>query len=481
MVSKIKTKTKMKNDFAYSGNAESALENQGPAFEYGFEDNGFPETREVLQPPALPAYLENWYRNNPDNPAANSMLSSHLASKSGAGFNFLKNKKTKSVLKSSLQALTIAILVIAASGLGGFIILDRKINLEGTEASLNRMSETLAEASAPLPPPLTPPRAGGESLGQEGNPRVLNASANNNVETGSLPAAIDSDQDGVSDEVEEKLATNPFSADTDGDGYSDGVEVKNGYDPLTPAVENAASVAGAATVTGAQEACSAGGQSASGCGVTQNTQNTAAVPAVSGASLTSQDYAGLAQMGLSQEDINQAASGGLSNNEKVNLQGKVLGSDLMQGSIADVVNMIPAAELPKVADSELNLYKSDREEDINRYFQDLNKTLEENFASLKSLNSETIKNNILQGNYQDAAMTRQALEKASAALAKLPTPDAVRAQSKSLLSFFRIYADLLNEQSLAAADEASFTRMIANMKALETLAPEFQKALQGAE
>ncbi|PJA51180.1 hypothetical protein CO168_01085, partial [Candidatus Shapirobacteria bacterium CG_4_9_14_3_um_filter_36_12] len=242
---------------------------------------------------------------------------------------------------------------------------------------------------------LTPPRAGGESLGQEGNPRVLNASANNNVETGSLPAAIDSDQDGVSDEVEEKLATNPLSADTDGDGYSDGVEVKNGYDPLTPAVENAASVAGAATVTGAQEACSAGGQSASGCGVTQNTQNTAAVPAVSGASLTSQDYAGLAQMGLSQEDINQAASGGLSNNEKVNLQGKVLGSDLMQGSIADVVNMIPAAELPKVADSELNLYKSDREEDINRYFQDLNKTLEENFASLKSLNSETIKNAII--------------------------------------------------------------------------------------
>lgn len=471
----------MKNDFADSGNAEFALENQESAFEYVSGDNRPQEIGEVLQSSVLPSYLENWYRNNP---ATNPILSSYPAQKPGAGFNFLKNQKIKSILKSSLQVFAIAILAITAASLGGFIILDRKINLEGTEASLNRMSQTLAEASSL--PPLSPLGQGEKSLDQEGNTtpntRVLNASANNNVETGSLPIAIDSDQDGISDEVEEKLATNPFLADTDGDGYSDGVEVKNGYDPLTPAVKNTASAPAVfgASATATASSCSASNSSAAGCSVGQNTAPNSA-PIVAGASLTAQDYEGLTQMGLSQTDINQAASGGLSNNEKINLQGKVLGSDLMQGSIADVMSAIPAAELPKIADSELNLYKSDREEDINRYFQDLSKVLEESFAGLKNLNSETIKNNILQGNYQDAAMTRQALEKAIAGLAKLPTPDSVKAQSKSLLAFFRIYADLLNEQTLAAPDEASFTKMIANMKALENLAPEFQKALAGKE
>lgn len=46
---------------------------------------------------------------------------------------------------------------------------------------------------------------------------------------------LDSDQDGLSDEEEKSLGTDPKNKDTDGDGYSDGVEVKSGYDPRKPA------------------------------------------------------------------------------------------------------------------------------------------------------------------------------------------------------------------------------------------------------
>lgn len=43
---------------------------------------------------------------------------------------------------------------------------------------------------------------------------------------------IDSDGDGLSDQEELALGTDPHNPDTDGDGYSDGVEVANGFDPL---------------------------------------------------------------------------------------------------------------------------------------------------------------------------------------------------------------------------------------------------------
>lgn len=43
---------------------------------------------------------------------------------------------------------------------------------------------------------------------------------------------LDSDEDGLSDEEEEDLGTDPFDADTDGDGFDDGEEVDRGTDPL---------------------------------------------------------------------------------------------------------------------------------------------------------------------------------------------------------------------------------------------------------
>ncbi len=45
---------------------------------------------------------------------------------------------------------------------------------------------------------------------------------------------IDSDKDGLVDEVEVSLGTSPFKKDTDGDGYNDALELKMGYDPLNP-------------------------------------------------------------------------------------------------------------------------------------------------------------------------------------------------------------------------------------------------------
>lgn len=45
---------------------------------------------------------------------------------------------------------------------------------------------------------------------------------------------LDTDADGLSDELEKMYGTDPSKIDTDGDGYSDSEEVEAGYDPLNP-------------------------------------------------------------------------------------------------------------------------------------------------------------------------------------------------------------------------------------------------------
>ncbi len=46
------------------------------------------------------------------------------------------------------------------------------------------------------------------------------------------PNSFDTDSDGLNDYDEvKKWKTNPNNPDSDGDGYSDGQEVENGYDP----------------------------------------------------------------------------------------------------------------------------------------------------------------------------------------------------------------------------------------------------------
>lgn len=43
---------------------------------------------------------------------------------------------------------------------------------------------------------------------------------------------LDSDYEGIPDEIEKITGTDPNNWDTDGDGYSDAVELRNGYNPL---------------------------------------------------------------------------------------------------------------------------------------------------------------------------------------------------------------------------------------------------------
>ncbi len=52
------------------------------------------------------------------------------------------------------------------------------------------------------------------------------------------PKTIDSDNDGLPDQLEAIYGTDPHNPDTDGDGYLDGEEVMSGYDPLKPAPDD---------------------------------------------------------------------------------------------------------------------------------------------------------------------------------------------------------------------------------------------------
>jgi len=54
----------------------------------------------------------------------------------------------------------------------------------------------------------------------------------NLIQTAPIILMIDSDMDGLPDDLEKRLGTDPNKADTDGDGYNDGEEVKNGNNPL---------------------------------------------------------------------------------------------------------------------------------------------------------------------------------------------------------------------------------------------------------
>lgn len=54
------------------------------------------------------------------------------------------------------------------------------------------------------------------------------------VADSNLDVGLDSDGDGLSDEVEASFGTDPNNPDTDGDGYSDKEEILAGFNPLIP-------------------------------------------------------------------------------------------------------------------------------------------------------------------------------------------------------------------------------------------------------
>ncbi len=68
------------------------------------------------------------------------------------------------------------------------------------------------------------PAASGISTSTTSTTTVLNQKESNQ----------DSDGDGLTDDEELRLGTDPYSVDTDGDGYNDKLEVDTGHDPLQP-------------------------------------------------------------------------------------------------------------------------------------------------------------------------------------------------------------------------------------------------------
>jgi len=52
------------------------------------------------------------------------------------------------------------------------------------------------------------------------------------VQTSPISIAVDSDNDGIPDDIEKRIGTDPFNADSDNDGHKDIEEILNGYDPL---------------------------------------------------------------------------------------------------------------------------------------------------------------------------------------------------------------------------------------------------------
>jgi len=60
---------------------------------------------------------------------------------------------------------------------------------------------------------------------------VLNEE-DNLIQTSPIIVMIDSDGDGLPDDIEQRFGTDPYKTDTDGDGFDDLAEIKNGYNPL---------------------------------------------------------------------------------------------------------------------------------------------------------------------------------------------------------------------------------------------------------
>ena len=78
------------------------------------------------------------------------------------------------------------------------------------------------ESLPPTAPPAVNVDTDGDGLTDEEEARL-----------GTNPAKVDTDDDGLTDYEEVIIwKSNPLVADTDGDGYSDGIEVRNGYNPL---------------------------------------------------------------------------------------------------------------------------------------------------------------------------------------------------------------------------------------------------------
>ncbi len=61
---------------------------------------------------------------------------------------------------------------------------------------------------------------------------VINKEEEDIIQSPSIALVLDKDGDGLSDDFEKRIGTDPDKADSDGDGFSDKEEIKNNYNPL---------------------------------------------------------------------------------------------------------------------------------------------------------------------------------------------------------------------------------------------------------
>lgn len=186
---------------------------------------------------------------------------------------------------------------------------------------------------------------------------------------------LDSDQDGLTDQEEKAIGTDPLKADTDGDGYSDGKEVESGYNPLKPAPGDKIVLTEQSTAS-ATPASSTQSTSAT----TNSTADSASTDLSSATAQSDPTTAGLmAQLGQNDVLSADAASNLTSDPSNPNLTNEMIGqllqltkdkaetdtsfadnptyssADLAQVTQGALQTVDIAKDMPEIKDSELNI------------------------------------------------------------------------------------------------------------------------------
>jgi len=128
--------------------------------------------------------------------------------------------------KKGLPKILILIVVLVALIIVGYFLYSQgMIKPEKEPSPLVNQPGILPESESPLPSSEVPaPDTDGDGLTDE-----------EEIALGTNPNLVDTDDDKLSDKEEVRIyKTDPLNPDTDGDGYLDGQEVFAGYDPKDP-------------------------------------------------------------------------------------------------------------------------------------------------------------------------------------------------------------------------------------------------------
>ncbi|MEA2583080.1 MAG: hypothetical protein QOF33_1165 [Thermomicrobiales bacterium] len=123
----------------------------------------------------------------------------------------------------------------------GWKLVDPHVPLDGVQVTVTPGSGGMTQPpAATVTPTMTPSATETTPASPEASP---SASATSDTDTGSLSASpsvtLDTDGDGLTDDEEDAVGTDPTKPDTDGDGLPDANEVKqHGTDPKNPDTDN---------------------------------------------------------------------------------------------------------------------------------------------------------------------------------------------------------------------------------------------------